>query len=224
MSMPPWSYSSLTAFETCPRQYHIMRVLKLVKEAPSEHIQWGKEVHTAFELGIKNNKPLPEKMSEWQPILMKFQKVEGTKEAELQLAVDKSFRPVGWWDKTAWARGIGDLVVERNTSALSVDWKTGKRKIGSEQLRMFAALLMNVRGHLQRVRTSFVWLPVKKLDTDDFARDDLKGIWADFIPRTVQMEKSFDTDKWPARPSGLCNGWCSVGKDNCEFWQPKRST
>jgi len=222
-NMPPWSYSSLSAFETCPRQYHLVKVVKKVKEPPAAYQQWGIEVHKAFEDGLVENKPLPDKMAEWQPILTKFQLAPGKKEAELKMALDRNFKPVDWWDKSAWARGIGDVVLENGDKAFSGDYKTGKRKPGSSQLKLFAALLMQAREYLQEVKTSFIWLPIKKLDTERFTRDDLGDIWKDFIPRTVQMEKAFAADKWMPKPSGLCNGWCPVGRDNCEYWKPKRS-
>lgn len=222
-NMPPWSYSSLSAFETCPRQYHLVKVIKTVKEPPAAYQDWGIEVHKAFEDGLVENKPLPEKMQEWQPILTKFQLAPGKKEAELKLALDRNFKPVDWRDKSAWSRGIGDVVLENGTTAFSGDYKTGKRKPGSSQLRLFAALLMHSREYLQKVKTAFIWLPIKQLDKEEFSRDDLGSIWADFVPRTVKMEKAFQADKWMPKPSGLCNGWCPVGKENCEFWKPKRS-
>lgn len=222
-NMPPWSYSSLTAFETCPRQYHLVKVAKKVKEPPTVHTDWGIEVHKAFEDGLNENKPLPEKMAEWQPILTKFQLSPGTKHAELQLALDRDFKPVGWWDKSAWVRAVCDVVIENGATAFSGDYKTGKRKPGSKQLMLSAALLLHTKEYLQKVRTAFIWLPIKQLDKEEFSRDTLNTIWADFIPRTVKMEKAFQADKWMPKPSGLCNGWCPVGKENCEFWKPKRT-
>jgi hypothetical protein len=215
MNIPPWSYSSLTKYETCPRQYHVVKVLKLVREPPTIHTDWGIEVHKAFEDGIDENKPLPDSMAQWQPVLLKFQNTPGEKFTEMEIALDRNFKPVEWASPEAWARGIGDVVVEQGSTAISGDWKTGKRKPESTQLMMFAALLMHARPHIERVKTAFVWLKEKKIDKALYTKDDLPSIWKEFIPRVAKLESSYEKDKWVPRPSGLCKNYCAV--TSCEF-------
>ena len=41
----PWSYSSLTSYETCPRRYDLVRNKRVVKEPPTEATIWGNKVH-----------------------------------------------------------------------------------------------------------------------------------------------------------------------------------
>lgn len=220
--MPAWSYSSLTKFETCPRQYYLTRVAKKVVETQGEAAKEGDAVHKAFEDSVKTQQPLPEKYSQWQPILMKINSAKGKREPELRIALNKSFQPVKWFDKTAWCRGIVDISIENGNKAIALDYKTGKRKPESTQLMLFAALLMHQKPYLERVTTGFVWLKDKKIDRDRFTRDQLGIIWQEFVPRVQRLEQAYDKDKWVPRPSGLCNGWCPVGRANCEFWREKR--
>lgn len=220
--MPPWSYSSLTAFETCPRKFYHTKVAKTVKEPPTEHTAHGIEVHKAFEDSVNLGAPMPEKYAQWQPIALKLQQTPGEKLAELEIALDRQFRPVEWKDPDAWCRGIVDVVVEKDDAALAGDWKTGRRKPDSTQLMLFAALLMHAREHLKKVTTAFFWLKENKVDKSAYTRENLPTIWQEFMPRVKRLERAYEDDSWAPKPSGLCNGWCPVGRDKCEFWKPKK--
>lgn len=213
--MPAWSYSSLTAFETCPRRYYLTRVTKQVVEPQTEATTHGNEVHKAFEVSIKTKVPLPAKYAEWQPIADTVTSVRGKQEAELKIALDANMAPTTWFSKTAWCRGIIDLHIEDGDKAIAFDWKTGKRKPDSTQLKLFAGLLFQARPYLKKVSTAFVWLKDGKLDKDRFSRESLPEIWGEFLPRVKRMESAYDRNKWPAQPSGLCRNWCPC--TGCEF-------
>ena len=216
-TMPAWSYSSLTNFETCPRKYYLTKVAKKVIEPMNEAAKHGDEVHKALEVSVIKQTPMPDKYKEWQPIAMKLQSAKGKKSAELKLAVNKSFNPVGWYDKTAWCRGIVDVVVESGDKALALDYKTGKRKPDSTQLQLFAALLFHNKPYLETVNTGFVWLQSRTVDKELFHRHQLGNIWQEFAPRVQRMQVAYEKDKWVPSPSGLCRKHCPVGKANCEF-------
>ena len=54
-----WSHSALKKYELCPRQYHETIVLKNYPFTDTQATLYGKEYHTAAELYIKEDKPLP---------------------------------------------------------------------------------------------------------------------------------------------------------------------
>ena len=54
-----WSYSRLSAFETCARRYHETQVKKAWPEEKSANLIWGDEVHDAMAIALKTNTPLP---------------------------------------------------------------------------------------------------------------------------------------------------------------------
>lgn len=221
MKMPPWSYSSLTAFETCPRQYQELRVLKNYAQGDTEATIWGKEVHGDLEFRIKDGTPLPERSAKWEPVAAKVASLKDsgyTVLTEQQFTIDREFNMTGWTSHTAWARCIIDAAAINPDKAVLLDWKTGKRK-PSTQLMMSAGLVMHHYG-VKVVDTGFVWLKDGKIDKERFTREQLPEIWNEFLPRVRRLELAYETDTWPVRPSGLCNGWCPV--KTCKFWKEKR--
>jgi hypothetical protein len=158
--MPPWTYSRLGAFETCPKQFFHTKVNKDVVEGDTVATLWGKKVHTAFENAIESGTPLPEGMTQWQSLADKFARLPGEKLVEYKFAVDKNFQPSEW--DGAWSRGIADLVVRHNDRVLVADWKTGKKK-PTEQLDLYAGYIMAKWPETKVIQTAFVWLKDRKL-------------------------------------------------------------
>lgn len=222
MKMPPWSYSSLTAFETCPRRYHITRVSKSVQEPQTEATIWGNRVHQALEDRVIKKTPLPEGMQQWERIAARFDTPKGTVFTETKMALNENLQPCKWNDTNCYVRGIIDLGVDAGERATLLDWKTGKVKHDIDQLKLFTGLYMQSKPYVEEVRTGFIWLAHNKLTREDFTRSDLPKIWEDFFKRANKMNAAYENNKWGPNPSGLCNGWCPVGAHNCEYWKPKR--
>lgn len=216
--IPAFTYSQLDTFTNCPRKFYFTKVTREVVEPPTIHTEWGTEVHTAMELAVRDGAPLPEKMVRWQKIADKFRAAPGEKLVEYKFALDRNMRPHDW--DGAWTRGIADLTVLHNTSAVVADWKTGKRK-PSDQLSLYAAYIFAHYERVQTVTTSFVWLKENKLDNETFTRDRVGEIWQNLMPRITRLERAYEKNLWPAKPSGLCP-WCPLGRERCEFWKPKR--
>jgi CRISPR/Cas system-associated exonuclease Cas4 (RecB family) len=205
--MTAWTYSSLDKYLTCPKQYYHLRIVRDVKEPPSEQTIWGEKVHKALEDFIQHSKKLPDDMSHWTGFMEKIRRLNGTKHTEMKLSVDVNFQPCEW--DHAWSRGIVDLLVINKDTALVVDYKTGKRK-PSDQLSLYAAYVFAHYPEVNTVTTAFVWLKDRKVDKETFTRDDIAAIWQRFLPVVTKINASLDTNKWPARPSGLCRQWCYV--------------
>ena len=62
-----WSYSALKQYTNCPKQYQEMRVLKNYTVKETEAIIYGKAVHEALELYVKEDKPLPKNYLRFKP-------------------------------------------------------------------------------------------------------------------------------------------------------------
>lgn len=213
--MPAWSFSSLTAYETCPRQYLHTRVLKSVVEPQGEAAALGEKMHKQLEERALGRAPLPALTQHLESIVAQIVARPGKLLVEQQLAITAGLEPCDWWDKAAWCRGIVDIGVVGHSRGFMGDWKTGKRKPGSTQLMLFAALGMQHYPELERVTSTFIWTQSGKLDTEMFTRKQLPDIWGEFMPRVYRMGLAFEHDRWPARPSGLCRKWCAVRV--CEF-------
>jgi len=210
--MKPWSYSTLDKFETCARQFHEVKVVKSVVEPETEWQLWGKEVHTSFEDCINSNGvvPLPDKMKHWRPLIDKVLAMKGTTIlTEVAVALDGNFRSVEWDSPTCWTRGVIDVLVLGKTSALVIDWKSGKRK-PTEQLDLYAAYIFALYPHIKIVHTAAVWLQDKKIDKKTIKRSETYAIWQGFIERAARLRAAYQHDAWPPRPSGLCKRHCVV--------------
>jgi hypothetical protein len=207
MTIPSWTYSQLEKFETCPKQFYHVRVARDFSEPPTEHIKWGEVVHKAMEERVMNGTPLPEGMEHWESIASKLANLPGEKYAEYKMNIDKSFNKSSW--REAWSRGIADLLVVDGKKAAVFDHKTGKRKV-TEQIMLYAGYTFAEFPEVDEVTTVFVWLKEKKLDKEVFTRADVPKIWNEFLPRVIKLEKAYEMNKWPAKPSGLCTNYCAV--------------
>lgn len=215
--MSAWSYSSLTAYETCPRRYKLTRVTKEVREPQTEATTHGNEVHKALELHVKNEAYLPKKYEKYIPIAESIKQSEGRKVTEMKWAVNQQLRPVEFFAKDAWARGVFDVAIMRPKSVTVLDYKTGKPKTDSDQLKLFAAAAFSHYSYANVVRTGYAWLAYDRLDTEKFERAQAPAIWQEFLPRVNQLEKSVRENSFPPRPSGLCKAWCPVTQKQCEY-------
>lgn len=207
-----WTFSRLESFETCPKKFYHINVIRDVADPPTAATMWGTEVHTAFENFIKDGTPLPESMAHWQTFAEKVQRLKGEKLTEFKLALDNNFQPAEW--DCSWTRGIADLICVDGDTATVIDYKTGKRK-PTEQLALYAAYVFAHYPQVQVVKAAFVWLKERKLDKETHKREALAEIWQSFLPRVKRLERAYKEDRWDAKPSGLCRGWCPVKQ--CEY-------
>ena len=212
MSKKAWTFSTLEAFNTCPRQFYHLRVAKDIVEPPSEAILWGSKVHEAFEERIKHGTALPEGMTQWEGLAKKINALPGDKHAEYPMAISESFEPAPW--DSAWSRGIADMLIINSERAMVLDYKTGKRKI-TDQLALYAAYTFAHFPDVKVVQSGFVWLKEKSIDKEEFKKEDAPIIWHKFLPRVNQLEKAYGENAWPPKPSGLCKKFCSVVR--CEY-------
>ena len=217
MVEPAWSFSSLSAFEQCPLRYKLTRVTKLIKEPPTEATTWGNRVHKALEERVRDGTPLPATIAGYEPLAAKLANSRGEVLVEQKVSVNAKLQPTEYFAKDVWCRGVLDVAVIGDRSALILDWKTGKRKDDLDQLKLFAGMAFAYYPALEKVDTGFVWLKDNKVDRQAFTRKQVGDIWATFLPRVKRLNLAFENDRWPANPSGLCRNYCPVGKTNCDF-------
>jgi len=126
-SVTPASHSSMSAYETCPKQFYHLRVAKDVQQAESPEMAWGNAVHKALENAVKYGRPLPSNMSiyQWGLDLFEQRKPDTVLHAELSVAVTRAFEPAGFWDANGFMRGKIDVVCMSgdNKQAINGDWK-----------------------------------------------------------------------------------------------------
>lgn len=212
---PAWSHTSLTAFETCPKQYYHTRVIKDTKQDFGEAAAWGLKVHKVLEDRLKIGTALPDYLNHCEPIVDSILKRDGTLLVEEKIALDKNFQPVTFFDKSAWCRGVIDVGKVNDKAAVLMDWKTGKRKPENDQMRLFAGFSFAKFPWVEKITTAFVWLKDNKVDKEVFTRkQDMQVIWGEVLPRVQRLDNAYQKESWPAKPNGLCKAYCPV--KSCE--------
>lgn len=176
----------------------------------------GNQVHSALEKAVAGKLALEEKYSLYQPIVDKLRAAPGQKFLEYKFALTKTLQPCGYWDDGVWVRGVIDVGIVRNDLAIVLDYKTGKRKVDLDQLRLFTLAGLSLWPHVDRVKTGYIWLQSSSMDQETFPRESKVEIHQDFAARVHRMELSEKNADWPPRPSGLCKNYCPVGKSLCE--------
>jgi len=215
MKPPAWSFSSLNAFGTCPRQYHAVKILKTVAETKGEATLWGTRFHEVAELYAKREQDLPEEFEQYREHFDSTLKVPGTIHAELELGVNRKLEACEFFDSDVWCRGIVDVLIRNEGVADVIDWKTGKRKPNSKQLKLFALLVFAHYPDIHTCRTAFHWIKTGEKDEETFTREQIPALWQAFVPELKQFLEAFKTDTFTPRPSGLCRKHCSVS--DCEY-------
>ena len=235
MTPPPWSHSSLSDFLNCPKAFYHKRIAKDVQDPPNDAGRAGDFMHKAFEAYLKCDAPLPaaypEDVKDWPQgirppaayadYLDALKGGSGALYVERKYAITKAFRPCAFHAEDAWCRGILDVLQIDGERARVLDHKTGKRKQGSDQLKLCALLVFAHHPEVQTVKTGYMWLKEGALDVAEYEREQEGFLWQEFLPKLIQYKTAFEAETFVPRPSGLCAGWCPVTK--CEFWRPKRS-
>lgn len=210
-----WSFTALTAFETCPLRFYLTKVAKVVVEPSGPALEHGREVHRAFEDRAAKGIPFPPQMEKYEPYVAKIQSLGGDIIVERKISLDRNLKETQWFAKDVWVRGAIDIGSLRGSTAVFLDWKTGKRKPDSDQLKLFALLGFSVFPEVERIKTGFVWLDEDKFDHNAFTRDQIPALWGEFLPRLSRLAHAYAEDSWLPKPSGLCRKWCPVGKKHC---------
>jgi CRISPR/Cas system-associated exonuclease Cas4 (RecB family) len=205
---------------TCPRQYYLTYVSGDIHRIETEATKHGSRVHEALERYGRDGKPVPEDCQKFTKYVDKLLAIGGEPFFEKKFALTRNLEPCDFEDETAWCRGIIDIGVINKDKAIVCDWKTGKIKLDSNQLKLFAGFVMQHYA-VDTVKTAYIWLAHGKTTTETYTREDLPAIWKYFITKAKRLEQSYEKDKWLPKPSGLCRGWCAAGREHCEFWSPK---
>jgi CRISPR/Cas system-associated exonuclease Cas4 (RecB family) len=91
----------------------------------------------------------------------------------------------------------------------------GKRRPDFDQLEMFALAVFSFWPSITKVSSMFVWTKENAIDKEMYRVEHKDEMWTRLMTRIHRVEKSLETDNWPAKPSGLCK-FCPC-KGFCEF-------
>ena len=209
-----WSYSSLGLFQQCPRKYYRLRVLKDIVEPEAEHLTYGKLVHEAAELHIRDNVPVPEKYSFLTPVLDVLKAIPGEKHCEYKMGLTADLEPCDFFDPKVWCRGVADLLVvnEENGSARVVDYKTSKsaKYADTAQLELMALMVFKHFPKVRRVKAGLLFVVANDFKKAEYVADQEKQYWRTWMQDVVRLETAHKTGVWNPTKTGLCKKHCVV--------------
>lgn len=212
----PWSYSMLTAFEQCPLKFKLTKVTKEVTEDFGPEAGVGIKVHKALELAALGQQALPPDLQQHQGVVDKIRATPGQKLYEYKFGLTQNLQPTTFFASDVWVRGALDVCIVRPKVAVILDYKTGKRKLDIDQLKLFAGAAFALFPHIEKAKTGYIWLKENKPDQDTFTRESSPAIWQEFAMRVHRLEHAVANDKFPPNPSGLCKKHCPVGRHRCD--------
>jgi len=203
------SYSAVKLYEQCPARYKFNRIDRL-PEPSGPAAERGTMIHSEIEEAIKGGLGLlsqeviylSPKISEWKDLKAA---------SELKFAIDSDWNPVEYTSDTAMFRGIIDLYVEKDDVSTVLDFKTGKDRDYSDQVMVYASVILASKPHIQTVKLVIEFIDLKK--STEYAavtRQQLNEMKVSLVDRlnTLKGDKIFAPN-----PSFLCK-WCHYRKDN----------
>lgn len=223
-----YSYSKIDKFFQCPALWKAQYLDKSIKYVSSPEAKWGSDVHDALDKYFKNGTPLEGRFESYASYAEKIKlSAPSPIVSERELAFDKDWKQVGWFDKSAVQRGKLDVFYKvEDSRAVVLDHKTGKYKPSGYvgELRYFTMLSMKADSGIEKIKTVTTWLNQSSPGAPTVAiydRDkDLPLIEEEFGGKIAAIERAMEFDNFPCKPSGLCAGWCA--NTSCKMWKPKR--
>ena len=111
MSITPWSFSRLKAFEQCPKQFFHLKIAKDYEDKVSEAMLYGTKAHLIAEEYIRDGKPIPKAFAYMEGPLQALSNKRGNKFTEMKLGLTAELKPCKFNSKDVWFRGIVDFVI-----------------------------------------------------------------------------------------------------------------
>lgn len=204
------TYSKMSAWRNCPRQYHERYIAKRLPFEETPEMRIGTEKHKVLENCVRHGCPPPTAGYKIPPGLPLLLRTHGA-EAEVRMAIDRAGGPAPW--ASAWLRGVIDVYLPRRPLVVMIDWKTGRPDYTDPlQAHVYAALCA-FDPSIKRANFIFSYIShgVHKM----FKLDPVASL---STVRNVANAMAAD-DQWLPKPSGLC-GWCPV--TTCEYHRRKK--
>lgn len=214
MSIAPWSFSKIKAFEQCPKQFYHEKVLKEFPVVETEAMRYGTEFHLAAEEYIRDGKPIPKKFSFAQDMLDSLNAKRGVKMCEKKMGLTENLEPCDFFADNVWFRGIADLLIidVLADTAWVIDYKTGKSSKYADkgQLELMALTVFAHYPDVKKVRAGLLFVISKDLIKDRYADFDKSKLWEKWLGKYNAMKIAAETNVWNPKPSGLCKRHCPV--------------
>ena len=215
-----WSFSSLKEYINCPKKYQEVRILKNYSFVDTPQTIYGKEVHEALELYVRDNKPLAKNYLRFKKMVDTLVAIPGEKYPEYKMALTKKMETCDFEDDNRWVRGIADLVIVDGEQAYIIDYKTGSNKYpDTKQLKLMALMCFIHFPDVNFIKAGLLFIMKNSFVEESYTRDDIHKAWKSFEQPLDRLTMSYEKDEWIPNPTPLC-GWCPV--ETCEHHKPRK--
>lgn len=217
MTKIKWSHSGLKDFEGCARRYHEVKILRSVPFKDTVHTIYGRQVHEAAELYIKDGTAIPTEYAYLQPTLDALNRKTGRKLVEFEMGIKEDLTPCGFKDPEVWARGVADLIIidDDGLKAKVIDYKTGNDKYPDrDQLVLMSLMVFAHFPHIRQVNSALLFVVKNTVVTQMMTVEETGFHWDRYRERVAKLEQCVENDVWNPTSTPLCP-WCPV--KSCEF-------
>lgn len=208
------TYTMLQCYDDiCPHQAYRRYIAKDVPFVKTPEMEWGNEVHSAFEYRVGGGKPLPASMSHWEPFAAAFDG-KGAK-TEMQIGLSSKGTIVDYF------KGVDlkyrckiDLHIVNDTKAALFDYKTGGSKYEKPlELAIQGMFLKAKYPQLEKIVGSYIWLKENRVgQSHDVSNVQATWQWCEETVAKIQADRA--RGEFEKRRGPLCRR-CSVY--DCEF-------
>jgi len=207
MTLTPWSYTKLRAFETCPRKGRAQYISRELPYRESEAAREGNKVHKLLEDRVSEGAPLPAEYAWLEAFIPVKAKEDDILIAEPWLHIGEDGHPCK--RTNAWFTAKIDLLnIEDMDLAVIIDWKTGKPWEDPDQLNVYAALVKAHYPYVRHWRGFYVWLKTKAIGEVHTLSPAVS------LRKMKERTATVDTSDTPKK-SKLCP-FCPL--ERCEFY------
>ena len=214
MSIKPWSFSRIKAFEQCPKKFYHLKIAKDYTEPQTEAMSYGTAFHLSAEEYVRDGKPIPTHFEFAKDALDALMAKRGEKLCEIKMGLTEDLEACSFWSRNVWFRGIADLLILNNDKKLAwvIDYKTGKsaKYADKGQLELMALATFKHYPEVETVRAGLLFVVSNDLIKDNYTIEQEETMWTKWLSKYSDMETAFENDTWNPNPSGLCKAWCPV--------------
>jgi len=211
---PAWSHSLLHSYDICPYQAYRTYVVRDIPWEATPAKDFGNAAHKALELRLSARIRLPKDFAKHEGLVLPIDQFTGEKHYEWKLGMREDGSPCDFHsDDRVWGRGVLDVALINGSTAMILDWKTGKKREDPTELAVQAVLLQAHRPTLERIIGRYIWLRTGELGQPHDVSDTPVKL-ASIRQKMERFHMNERSGDWQKRSNVLC-GWCSVR--NCEF-------
>ena len=206
----PLSFSSMSTFDTCPRQFQHLYVLKDVKNEGSAATIWGTKCHKQIEDYIKVGTEITEPVAQNALPYLNSIKTQDAK-VEWKWGLTKDLEPCGFSaPDVAYHDTVNYLALLDGGRAFVVEWEMDDTTDDFGKMDLFALATFIHYPDVQKIRGMYVWLKPNTHSKKDYTRADIEALKEQVQEKAKPVLHGVARGEFSTKPSGLCRGRCPV--------------